>query len=264
MKSRECGALLVAPPAAPAPAPAAEPAPVLVGVAAHSRGGAADPAGATAGPDDRFFAPTTFTPVTVAPPAERAPAPRRGPAVLVVIVIAIVVCAGAGYAAIRTMSGSESGSAGSGSSAARVALPPVAGSEGLPGLADALRVQAEASRQRAFVIATQATAESGGGPLDITMLQRFDPSMSWVPANESSTGPVVVSFAQSGDTIVVAVANNTRDVCAYGRLPLSGIGEYVTFGSASSCRAADAPASGWTQLTPVGGMRNEPPPEYGY
>jgi hypothetical protein len=262
MKCRACGALLVTPPIAPGRATAPEPVPALVGSATAQTAApgtdAAQREPAPAMPDDRFFAPATFTPVTVTPPVAGS-APKRGPMAVAVVVVAIVVLAGAGYAAIKSMS-----SSGSADSSAPVALPPVAESEGLPGLADALRVQAEASRQRAFVVIAQAMSESTGGAVTPATLQQYDPSLEWVVANASSTGPKVVSFSQSGDIAIVAVANNTGDVCAYGRLPLAGVGEYVTLANVKSCRAADAPASGWTQLAPVGGSRSEPPADLGY
>jgi hypothetical protein len=259
VKCRACGALLVAPPSAPTPQRPDDRAPALVGARAHTTAATAEAHGDAPAPppaDDRFFAPARFVPVPVAPPAERRPARRVGPLAAVVIVVVVCACAGAAYAAVRALA------SGSGASAP-VALPPVAESEGMPGLADAFRVQAEASRQRAFVVAAQATAEAPG-VLDAASLQRLDPSLTWVGADASSTGPTVVSFAQAGDSIVVAVANTAGNVCAYGRLPLAGIGEYVTLGNVETCRAADAPSSGWTQLSPVGGMQREPSPEMGY
>jgi hypothetical protein len=259
VKCRACGALLVAPPT-PAGVPAGNP--------AHSRGGLphADssftPAGTSpsAAPaptaDDRFFAPVSFTPVTVTSVPGQADA-RRRPLLLGAIVISVLAFATGGYALTRSRSGS-----GSGSSA--VVLPATAESSGgLPGLSEALRVQAEASRQRATVVINQALAESSGGAVDTTTLQRLDPSLDWVTANESSSGPTVVSFSQSGDSFVVAVSNKGHDICAFGRAAPPAVGEYVTLGKVSSCRAADAPADGWTQLSPAGGSRYVPPEDAG-
>jgi hypothetical protein len=128
-------------------------------------------------------------------------------------------------------------------------------------VADAVRVQAEASRQHAFVVVAQASTETDGAQLDPQTLRNLDPSLDWVTAAESSTGPRVVSFSQSADTIVVAVATKGGDVCAFGRWSPATVGEYVTLGNVSSCRAADAPATGWTHLTEIGGGSGAAPPE---
>jgi hypothetical protein len=250
MKCRKCRALLVAPPAPPAPAiPAAVPAQVGAGPA---------PAAPAPTVEEQFFAPATLTPVVVAPPLERRAEKRRGPRVAILVLAVILGCAALAYATVG--SGSSDASRSAGAAKTPVTLPPI-GASGLPNLADAVRVQAEASRQHAFVVVAQASAEMDGAALDARMLANLDPTLEWVTAAESSTGPRVVSFSQSGDTVVVAVATKSGDVCAFGRWSPATVGEYVTVGNVSSCRAADAPATGWTQLDEVGGGSSAESPE---
>ncbi len=248
MKCRQCGALLVAP---PVPVPTAPP------VAPFAPGAMGGTAGAPAtAVEESFYAPATLTPVIVAPPAPRDAAKRRGPIVPIVIAIVVLAGAAAAYATVGP------GSGGSGSaSKTPVTLPAIAESSGIPNLEAALRIQAESSRQHASVVVAEASAEMGGGPLDVQTLRNLDPSLEWVTAEQSSTGPKVVSFSQSGDTVIVAVATKSGDVCAFGRTSPAAVGEYVTLGNVRSCRAADAPASGWTQLSPVGGGSRYAPPE---
>ena len=210
---------------------------------------------AAAGPafEERFYAPATLTPIVIAPP--RAPEKRRVPVVAILVVAIVVAGAIAAYATV----GSGPGSASASASKTPVTLPPIAGSAGLPNLADAIRLQAEATRQRAFVTVAEASTESNGAALDAQALRNMDPSLEWVTGEQSSTGPRVVSFSQSADTVTVAVSTKGGDVCAFGHWSPTAISEYVTLGNVSSCRAADAPATGWTQLTEIGGSRAAPP-----
>jgi len=236
MKCRNCGALLVAPPVS-VPAP-------------HS------PAPATA--EDRFFAPATVTAV-VAPPrqprTEQPVAAKRGaPAVPVLVVLLVVACAAAAYGAVRSGSG--------GTPKAPVVLPAVDES-GLPSLGNAVRIQAESARQRAFAAIAQASAVASGAPLDAQSLRDQDPTLQWVAGERSSTGPDEVSFAQSSDGVTIAVSAKSRDVCAFGRWSPGAANRFVTMGNVRTCRATDAPAAGWTERSPTDpGSRYAPPDGY--
>lgn len=234
MKCRNCGALLVAPP-----------------VSLPARATATAPAA-----EDRFFAPATVTAV-VTPPrqprTEKLVAKRGALAVPVLVVLLLVACAAVTYAAVRSGSG--------GAPKAPVVLPPVDES-GLPNLADAVRIQAESARQRAFAVIAQA-AGTNGAPLDAQSLRDQDPTLQWVTGDQSSTGPGEVSFAQSSDGVTNPVSAKSREVCAFGRWSPGAANRFVTIGNVSTCRATDAPAAGWTERSPTDpGSRYAPPDGY--
>jgi hypothetical protein len=225
MKCRECGALLVAPPVS---------SPVT--------------------PSPRF-APAPFTPVTASrePDAEKSGAP----VVPILVAVLVVAFAAAVYATIRSGTGSG------GASKTPVVLAPVDESRGLPSLSDAVRIQAESARQRAFAVVSQASATSGGAPLDAQTLRSLDPSLQWVAGGQSSTEPGVVSFSQSADGVIIAVSTKSRDVCAFGQSSPSAANRFVTLGNVRTCRAADAPSAGWSERGPTdGGSRYAPPDGY--
>ncbi len=225
VKCRQCRALLVAPP-------------VSVPVTPSPR-----------------FAPATFTPVA-APRARDAEKPGAAvvPILIAALVVALVVAA---YATIRSGTGSG------GTSTTPVVLAPVDESRGLPSLSDAVRIQAESARQRAFAVVGQASATSGGAPLDAQTLRSLDPSLQWVAGEQSSTEPGVVSFSQSADGVIIAVSAKSRDVCAFGQSSPSAANRFVTLGNVRTCRADDAPSAGWTERGPTdGGSRYAPPDGY--
>jgi hypothetical protein len=227
VKCKACGAFLLSNPAPPVTVPAAAPAAVAPR------------------PEEQFFAPATFTPVTVSAPP---PATRSFPTGKI-LAAAFMIAAGA--ALYTTFA-----HAGHSSSKPPVVLPSTSDAGGLPSLADATRVQSEATRQQALSAAAEALNESGGAPLDVTTLERFQPAFRWYPSNESSKGPHDVSFRQTDQTVTVAVATASRQVCVFGRVNADVTEEYVTLGNVSTCRAVDAPANGWTGNAGQGGERS--------
>jgi hypothetical protein len=176
------------------------------------------------------------------------------PAVPVLVALLVFACGAAAYATVRSGSG--------GAPKAPVVLPPVDES-GLPNLANAVRIQAESARQRAFAAIAQASAAANGAPLDAGSLQSQDPTLQWVTAGQSSTGPGEVSFTQSSDGVTIAVSAKSRDVCAFGRWSAAAANRFVTMGNVSTCRATDAPTAGWTERGPNDpGSRYAPPDGY--
>jgi hypothetical protein len=243
MKCRQCGALLVTPPISLRVTPSSQFAP----------GPATAPPPPGPSPGERFFAPATFTPI-LAPP-ERGAKKRGAPVVPILVVAVVLACAAVAYATVRSGSG--------GASKTPVVLPPVDESRGLPNLSDAVRIQAESARQRAFAVVGQASATANGAPLDAQTLQTQDPSLRWVTGEHSSTEPGVVSFSQSADGVVIAVSAKSRDVCAFGRWSPAAANRFVTLGNVSACRAADPPSTGWAERSPTdGGSRYAPPDGY--
>jgi hypothetical protein len=231
-KCKKCGALLIAPPTPLAPATPPEgsaPRSVL---------------------DDRFFAAATLDPVSYkkAPPAK-----KKGVVAVVLAVIALLVVGGGAYAFM----GSDGGA---GSNSAPVVMPPHGATNGLPsGLGEAVRIQAESTRQRAFSALAQVSAQGNREQIDMRMLEQMQPDLKWLPAGESSTGPKEVSMSQSGPTVTVAIAASNKTVCAFGKWQMGGVGEYVTMANMHSCKATDAPAQGWSTL--AGGSSADLPPE---
>lgn len=233
LKCPQCGSLVVAPPAT-APV-AAEP--------VHATPYADTPVAPTC--DEQFFTPATFTPIERPAVASNTARPRPWWPALVAVVIVLVIA----YSARGLVTG--------GSHAAKtpVILPPHGATTGIPSLSDAVRVQAESSRQVAFSAISEVYAESG--PPTVELLQGRQPSLTFVGANDQSTGPHVVSFATTNDTATIAIGATNHDVCAFGRLPYGGVGQYVTESNVSSCTAADAPTTGWSDL--AGGSGSDLP-----
>ena len=95
------------------------------------------------------------------------------------------------------------------------------------------------------------------GTFDRAMLQQAQPDFTWLDASESSTEPKEVSLDDSTDVAVIAISASNKHICAFGRLPLDGVAEYVTMGNMKSCAATDAPEEGWSQL--AGGYGGTPP-----
>jgi hypothetical protein len=227
---RHCGTLLMEPPVPPAPFRATP--------AATATPEASAPPPNTSTGDDRFFAPTTLAPVTV----NREPEPkRRGAAFVAVIVIAVIFLGAGAYAIL--------GGGGTSHAKTPVALPPHGASNGLPGgLADAVRIQAESSRQIAFSAISQALATGDPNALDLQHLGAISGSLAFHDQNTSSKGPHDVSFAHDGDVNTIAIAASSKEVCAFGRMQPGTASQYVTMINVSSCKATDAPADGWSTL----------------
>jgi hypothetical protein len=232
--------------AAAAPAEAA-------GVPLAGAPGPAGPAPAGA-PDERFFAPAVFSPVSV---TARHEAPRRRVPVGILVTVVVLACAAV---ATYVLAGSGSGDAGSSGGGAPVALAPV-GEAGA--ITDALRVQAEAARQQAFTVIAQASAEMGPEGIDLHTLRAMHPNLEWLPGNAASNGPNEVSFAQDGETYVVAIRGKGKELCAYGRMAGWDAPEYVTMTNVAECRADRAPASGWAQRSRPGGAAAQVGPPLG-
>jgi hypothetical protein len=251
-KCRSCGALLVAAPAAPtAPlAPVAAPPHTPAGAPAAAPVSAPT---ATA-VDDRFFAPTTFTPTTFTTAPEEHN--KRVPTVAIIVALALVV---AGVLAFHVFT-----SSGSGADTAKtpVVLAPLAdGDQSLPSLADAVRAQAEGARSRAFNDLNQVISASPNGRADANMLKQADGSIEFLDGSVASKNSKQASFAQSADTMVVAVSAASKDVCAFQRQVGSGDPEVVTMGNDSSCKADDAPTAGWIPLRDAGTSRGAVMPQ---
>jgi hypothetical protein len=228
-KCKKCGALLIPPPTPPAPPE---------GTAARSV------------VDDRFFAAATLDPVayTKAPPAK-----KKRVLPVVIVVLALLVVGGGAYALTSHPGGASKDSA-------PVVMPPHGAVNGLPsGLGEAVRVQAESTRQRAFSALAAVSAQGDREQIDMRMLQQMQPDLKWLPAGESSTGPHDVSMSQSGPTVIVAIAASNKTVCAFGKWAMGAVGQYVTMANMHSCKAADAPTQGWSTL--AGGSSADLPPE---
>jgi hypothetical protein len=231
LKCPQCGSLLVAPPAPVAPAPDAAPAAGAISV------------------EEQFFAPVAVR--TLAPPQlerstprapQPAPRPKRSLWSLVAAILVIGGLGGAVYGIVHASGG--------GRRAAKtpVILTPNDPSAGLPGgLEQAVRIQAESSRQVAFSAITEAWSATDG-QFDVRTLAQMQPGLKWLAADASSTGPHEVSLGRNGETVTVAISASSKDVCAFGRLTPGSAGQYVTMGNVSSCRAVDAPTAGWSNL----------------
>lgn len=236
MKCTSCGALVVAAPVPVAPA-------VTPSVAPPSSS-SMDPWGTFARSDDPMAG------MIVRPPA----APPRSSASRSIgtVFAALIVLLALGTAAYPMLRGHATNHVG----APVVLTPnePMAG--GIPGLSEAVRVQAESNRQTAFG-AIMRIRSNADGTFDRAMLAQAQPDFEWLDASESSTGPKEVSLDDSTDVTVIAISASNKHVCAFGRLPLAGVAEYVTMGNMTSCAATDAPEEGWSQL--AGGYGGNPP-----
>jgi hypothetical protein len=130
-------------------------------------------------------------------------------------------------------------------------LPPADG--GTIGIDSAFRVEAESATRQVMVLVTQVYAETGAiAPLTPEMLAPYDPAMQFVAGGVASTSTSVVSMQTSTDRVVVAVAGN-GDICAFGQLDAQMAISYVT-AKAPTCRAIDAPATGWSGQSGGGGI----------
>ena len=240
-KCRSCGALAIAPPtpaARPTPPPEAETLANEVPVA------------------EQFFAPVALhTQLSASPPSASVTAKSTQPRltrVPLAAMVALLVVVGVG-AAVYAFHGGSHGKK------TPVVLAAHAPTAGLPhSLEDVVRQQAESSRQTALAAIAQVSP-AGGATLDPHQLEQVQPSLTWVPADQSSTGPNQVSMAQSDGHVTIAIAASSRDVCAFAVWSPGAASRYVTMGNVSSCRAVDAPSSGWSTL--AGGSASDLPAE---
>jgi hypothetical protein len=242
LKCAQCGSLIVAPPPTAGTPLGSEPAP------------AESSAPAAPSIEEQFFTPVAVR--TLAPPQSepviRSAAPERGSRTLLYVAVAVVLVVGVA-GAIHLFAG------GSSKTKTPVILAPHDPSAGLPSsLDDVVRQQAESARQVAFSAVSQVWSQNSG-PLDGHQLEQANPALQWLDATVSSTGPHEVSFAEAQNTVTIAISASNKDICAFGRLPLGGVAEYVTMGNMSSCRAVDAPTTGWS--TQRGGSASDLPPE---
>jgi hypothetical protein len=237
MKCTSCGALVVAAPVpvAPAVAPSVAPPPLS---------SAMDPWGTFARTDDPMAG------VLVRP----APAPPKSSAgrPIGMVVAGVIVVLALGAAAYPMLH--PNAAVVDGPPVVLTPNEPMAG--GVPGLSEAVRVQAESNRQTAFG-AIMRLRSNADGTFDRAMLQQAQPDFTWLDASESSTEPKEVSLDDSTDVAVIAISASNKHICAFGRLPLDGVAEYVTMGNMKSCAATDAPEEGWSQL--AGGYGGTPP-----
>ncbi|MDQ1447757.1 MAG: hypothetical protein QOC79_728, partial [Actinomycetota bacterium] len=137
-----------------------------------------------------------------------------------------------------------------------VALAPRVPTAGLPTSLEAVvRIGAESTRRNAL----QTVEQVGNG--DVASLANMQPNYKWLAGNERSTDSHVVSVAQNGDVVTIAVAASNHDVCAFGQWWPGATPQYVTMAHEPSCAAADAPGSGWS--SEAGGAASDLPDDNG-
>ena len=221
---RSCGALLMARPAPFAPAGA------TVTAAAPSAA-------------EQFFAPAVLQPT--ARSGARAKGAGRWFALIGIVVAAAV-------ATVWFASGPGTGAR----RGAPIALAPRVPSAGLPtSLESVVRIGAESTRRNAL----QTVEQVGNG--DVASLANMQPNYKWLAGNERSTDSHVVSVAQNGGVVTIAVAASNHDVCAFGQWWPGATPQYVTMAHEPSCAAADAPRSGWS--SEAGGAASDLPDDNG-
>jgi hypothetical protein len=139
---------------------------------------------------------------------------------------------------------------------APVALAPRAPTAGLPTSLEAVvRIASESTRRNAL----QTVEQVGNG--DVASLANMQPDYTWLAGNERSTDSHVVSVAQNGAVVTIAVAASNHDVCAFGQWWPGATPQYVTMAHEPSCAAADAPRSGWS--SEAGGAASDLPDDNG-
>ena len=258
-----CGAPLDgSAPAVPAPAVAVPAAPVAGSLNGHAipppppplapfRGTPA-PAPADTGfgaPDDAFIAgarPRGITPDTMLPAVDplaadaAASAQSRWNAKTNLIAVLAAVCVIAGVYSVI-----PSGKHAKPAPVVLAARPPFAG---IPtSLSDVVRIAAESARHTALAAVIDAAGPSGAA-LTPAQLSSAQPDYQWVDGNQPSTTNTVVSITSGTGIDVLAVSGTDHDICAYGRWSPTLGSEYVTMEHVSTCSAATAPTSGWSQL----------------
>ncbi|MDP9332615.1 MAG: hypothetical protein M3Q30_04795 [Actinomycetota bacterium] len=139
---------------------------------------------------------------------------------------------------------------------APVALAPRAPTAGLPTSLEAVvRIGAESTRRNAL----QTVEQVGNG--DVASLANMQPNYKWFDGNERSTDAHVVSVAQDGGVVTIAVAASNHDVCAFGQWWPGARPQYVTMAHEPSCAAANAPRTGWS--SEAGGAASDLPDDNG-
>jgi len=227
--------------------------------------GIPDPAPAAApSADEQFFAPAVLQPVVQAPsPPSRyaagdAAMTSTRPEVqtidlgrwIVGIGLALVVIAAAATAWFTF------GPSAHAKPPAPVALAPRPPTEGLPTSLDAIvRIQAESTRHTAL----QTVEQIGSG--DLEKLAATQPDYQWIAGTQTSTDSHVVSVAQNGATVVIAVAASNKDICAFGQWAPDVTPTYVTMAHEPKCMATAAPLDGWS--TQAGGAASDLPDDNG-
>ena len=199
------------------------------------------------GTDEQFFAPTVLQPITQLPPAAPVPSPvsTRGKVTAAVLVAAFVAAAGAtAWFTVRPGASPKA--------EAPTVLAPRAPTAGLPtSLSVIVRVEAESARHTAL-----QTIEATGNA-DLATLANAQPDYQWVAGNQPSSDPKVVSVAQSGNVVTIAVDASSHDVCAFGQWSPEAAPLYVTMAHVPTCAAVDVPSAGWS--TEAGGAGSDLP-----
>jgi hypothetical protein len=171
------------------------------------------------------------------------------------IAIIVVAVLGVGFAVTHFARGGHH------ATGAPVVLAPQAPLAGLPtSLSAIVRIEAESSRHTALSVVVSAASGTRAAPT-LTELSGLQPGYQWVAGTVPSTTNTMISVADAGSGVVLAVAGTNKSICAYGRWT-PGIGStYVTMDNVPTCAAATAPASGWSALP--GGTAQDLPAEDG-
>jgi hypothetical protein len=179
---------------------------------------------------DDYFVSTVVQPVFDRPPGAHRATPRRRSNGVVASVVIGVLLVGAAAAYVLT----------------RGSAPRAPGSDMVEAVHDAVTVQAEVNRRAALQAVVQVAAEQG--TVDAPAVAQAEPQLTWVAGTQPSTGPRVVSLAAAGPAATIAVASTSGRACAFGRWTGTAM-QVVTVDGEGPCRAADAPAAGWSAGT---------------
>lgn len=122
-------------------------------------------------------------------------------------------------------------------------LPPA--DAGTIGVDSALRVEAEAAARQVMVVVSQVYAETGAlATVTPQVVAPYEPATQFVEGGVVSRSTSVASMQAGADRVVVAIAGN-GDICAFAQVDAQMAISYVT-AKTPTCRAIDAPASGWS------------------
>jgi hypothetical protein len=115
----------------------------------------------------------------------------------------------------------------------------------MPGVQDAIRVQAEANLHLVISTMSMQFAQSGSvATITPQELAQFEPSMTFVNGETPSDDPNVASIGSAADAVTAAIAA-PGGICAYARFDENAQVSTVTT-SGGECTAASAPTHGWT------------------